>query len=1264
MFFTFGFSQKTEIKEFNLNWNDDVKFILNSGKQITIPLINDQLIDENNIPLFTTTFNANKGVILHNYKLNNVKYETLSKSYLTNLPINQIPDKLISDFNISKRRDQYIGVLKLTPLVREGNQVKKVVSFSLEYQTVLSKSEANKKQVPPPIFSDNSVLSTGTWYKFAVDTTGVFKIDKSTLNKIGVNTSNLNPKNIRIYGNGGNLLPQLNSEFRYDDLQENAIYVEGENDGAFDNGDYVLFYAKGPDSWNLNSSGLELTNHVNNIYSEKAYYFITVDKGQGKRITQKDPIEQPAGQTISTFQDFLVHEFDEKNLFANGQQWMGEDFSFNETQNFRFNFENIDGDNDLFVRVRALAISSMSSNMQVSVNGNDLMQLNFPGISSGSLKLAIPAETIQRTQTNNENIDIRIIYNNGSNPSAKAFLDYIEILGTKKLTASGKQFSFRNLSTTNLSSIYEYQIQNSNNIFQLWDVSDQINPKIISNQSTGSDFIFKAPGSTAPKEFIVLGNDNYFTPEVLDNNIVENQNLHQLQDIDYLIITQDYLISEAQRLANYHKQNSGFKTAVVDIEKLYNEFGSGSPDLTAIRDFVRFLYLTASTEENRIRYLVLFGDTSFDFKDRISDNNNIVPAFQSFESFNLARGYVTDDYFGMMDDNEGELIYSDQQDVATGRFPVSSSFEAKAAIDKTLHYFSSSTFGDWRNKITVIADDPDKPGEFVLQETVELIARDIETNKPEFNIKRIYSDAFPQETSAGGERYPEVNTAIDNAIESGTLVIDYFGHGGADGWANERILEIPQIQNWKNLNTLPLLVTITCEFSRFDNPLRPTGGEYVFWNPQGGSTNMITTTREIFISVGQQFNKKLVKKLFQFNGEDYTISEALISTKNEFNTAQRFFIYNFGDPAMHLAQAKPNIKITKMNGVEISQKLDTLKALSKIKLEGVVTDISGNILNDFNGEISTTIYDKALAKTTLDNDNFGRTMSFKSIESKVFKGRASVNNGNFTLDFIVPKDIRIAYGKSKLSFYADDKSIDKTGYNFDVTIGGIDSNAPDDTQGPGINLYLNDETFVDGGETNGSPLLLAVLNDDSGINTSITAVDHDIIAILDNDEANPIILNDYYETELDNFKKGKVKYQLRNLESGMHQIKFKCWDTYNNLSISTLNFIVVNSNDLVLSNVLNYPNPFVNYTEFWFNHNKPNELLDTQVQIFTISGKLIKTINQAVQTNGSLSREITWNGLDDFGNKIGKGVYIYKLKVRSSFSKETTEKVEKLVILQ
>jgi hypothetical protein len=472
------------------------------------------------------------------------------------------------------------------------------------------------------------------------------------------------------------------------------------------------------------------------------------------------------------------------------------------------------------------------------------------------------------------------------------------------------------------------------------------------------------------------------------------------------------------------------------------------------------------------------------------------------------------------------------------------------------------------------------------------------------------------------------------------------------------------IQKYSNSFKLPLFVTVTCEFTRFDNPLRKTAGEFLFWNENGGASTLISTTREIFISVGQSLNERLIKPLLNFNNENYTISEALMYTKNQFSTTQRFFVFNIGDPAMHLSVPKPNVRLTKMNNKDISQSLDTIKALSYVKFEGEITDLSENVVTDFNGEINVTVYDKLINKTTLDNDNKNKIMEFDVLESKIFTGRSKVENGNFSFDFIAPKDIKIAFGKGKLSFYADNTLIDKFGYNSDITVGGINTNAAEDSVGPIVQLYMNDLNFVEGGNTNESPLFIAVIEDESGINTSITAVDHDIVAILDGDQSNPIILNDYYQTELNNYKKGKVTYPFRDLKPGAHTIQLKVWDTYNNLSETSFTFIVVSNSDLVLTNVLNYPNPFINYTEFWFNHNKPNELLNVQIQIFTVSGKLVKTINQTVQSEGNLCKSIIWNGLDDFGSKIGKGVYIYKLKVKSVNSNASSEKIEKLVILQ
>ena len=1114
--------------------------------------------------------------------------------------------------------------------------------------------------------STNSVLSTGDWFQFSVDTTGVFKIDRSLLQQIGISTNGLNPKKIKIYGNGGSLLPVLNSDIRFDDLQENAIYIAGEGDGSFDANDYILFYAQGPHDWDVDSSSSSAT-HRQNIYSDEAYYFITVSNDDGKRIQEKTPITTTASKQIVTFDDYTFYEKEERNLIAAGTQWFSNtDFNIENIQNFKILFPNAVAGATVSIAVRAVSTSISPSSMSVKVNGQDLYDLNFSSASTTD-----KAKTSQRTVSivnSADVLDVSITYNNNGNPSATAFLDYIEIVGKKELIAASNQFSFRSFEQANSTGAVAYRIENNSAIFQVWDVSDHVAPKTIQNNSTDNNFTFIANGGTL-EEYQVLNQNDYYTPKALQNGRVANQNLHALKDLNYIVITNTELSSEAQRLADYHQENSGLTTKVIILDDIYNEFSSGSKDITGIRDFLRHLYLTNSSEEKKLKYVCFFGDASYDYKDRIIGNNNIVPVKLSENSFNLANSWVTDDFYVMLGETAGGMNSSDQIDVASSRIPVSTLSEAKEVVDKILSYYNKISLGDWRNTITMLADDIDATGEQVLQAGVESIADEIKDSKPIFNINKIYLNNYVQENSSGGERYPEVNEAITNAIEKGTLVFDYFGHGGEDGFASEKILTKSQIQGFNNPNTLPLLITVTCDFSRFDNPNRITAGELTLLKANGGAASMITTTREVFIYTGQLFNERLIRVLLEFKDEDLTIAESLVATKNAFSNSQKFFIFHFGDPAMKLAIPKPNVRVTQMkiNDTIVSSTDDwLLKGLTKVSFKGEVLNDANELFSGFKGTLSTTVFDKIIDKTTLDNDNFGITMTFDTQDSKIFRGKSTVTNGEFEFGFIVPKDIKFAEGKGKLSFYASDSinNIDRAGYNIDIIVGGIDENAADDTVGPEIKLYMNDESFIDGGNTNASPNLIAVLSDLSGINTSITAVDHDIIGVLDGDNTNPIILNDFYETELNDFTKGKVTYKLRDLEVGPHTLKIKAWDTYNNSSELTLNFVVVSDAVLNLENVLNYPNPFVNYTEFWFNHNKPNENLEVQVQIFTVSGKLVKTINQNIPNAETLVRSISWNGLDDFGNKIGKGVYVYKLRVKATASGLVSEKYEKLVILQ
>ncbi|MDP3352478.1 MAG: type IX secretion system sortase PorU [Flavobacteriaceae bacterium] len=1256
-------AQSKNNKKFNLLWVENQILIVDKKTSIKMPLIDSQFVNEYLIPNYTTQFIVDSNLEVLNYAIQNVQYEIFNIHNYPDFNQDKIEDNLKVEFKIVKDSKQSFAVLQVVPFIKKGNLLHRVSSLELVYELGLDDKRIQKSSTVK-----NSVMSTGNWYKFSVDTTGVFKIDRNFLQNLGINIANVNPKNIRIFGNGGGMLPFKNSDFRYDDLQENAIYVNGEEDNKFDTNDFVLFYAKGPHQWK-NGANLDLQSisHQQNIFDDKAYYFISVDNGLGKRIQNEVSLTTTPILSINSFQDYTFVEKDKINLFGLGQQWLGDDFNIISNRSYIIPFKNIETNQDLIVRVRGVSVSSTTTNMNVKVNGQDLFTLNYPPVITGALAKAHDAEKATSIKLTGNSVKVDISFINNGNPSAKAYIDYIELIGSKQLLADGKQFGFRNFKSATINGVVEYQIQNTLNVKEVWNVTDFLNPTRILSQPSSGNFTFKSNGGVL-KEFIVLNTNDYYSPKQISNSKQENQNLHALQDLDYIVITPDFLMSQAERLANHHRNYSNFQTKVINLAHIYNEFGSGSKDITAIRDFIKHLYDNASEPSKRIKYVALLGDASYDYKNRISGNNNIVPVFEAFESFNPATSYVTDDFYGMMDANEGEMNLIDKQDVATGRIPVSTVQEADQIITKILNYYSSNSMGDWRNIITFVADDIDAAGEEVLQFDLESIAQDIQLQKPTFNIKKIYTDAYKQEISSGGERYPEVNSDVTNAIEKGTLIFDYFGHGGEDGLASERILGVPEIQSWNNFNTLPLFITVTCEFARFDNPLRPTAGEYVFWNKKGGSINLISSTRSIFINVGSAINNNLIRKLLSFNNEDYSISETLMHSKNNFTTNQRFFVYSIGDPAMKLAFPKAKIILNKMNGKDFLQSLDTIKALSLTSFEGSIIDVSGNIINNFNGILDATIYDKSILRSTLQNNykgvGYNNPMQFESLESKLFKGKANVINGKFKFEFIAPKDLRIAYGKGKISLYANNQQIDKSGYDLNVIVGGVNTNAPEDKTGPIIKLFLNDESFIDGGNTNQSPILIVKLEDASGINTSITAVDHDIIAILDGNQSNPIILNDFYETELNDYKKGSLSYQLRNLSIGLHTLTLKAWDTYNNSSEVTITFYVISDSELNIDNVLNYPNPFINYTEFWFNHNKPNEPLEVQIQIFTVSGKLVKTINQTIQTSGGLARSITWNGLDDFGDKIGKGVYIYKLKVKSLFSGKKGEKIEKLVILQ
>ena len=1275
-FSSFWVTSQNKVNE-TINWTE--KKELSYGQfSYVVPQFNSQNFEFDTYSKsisYTLTMELNANVSDDAIQISNLIYEPITENEMGDIDKNNIPTIFKSTFKCYNAREKYYGKIQLTPIIKTGGSYSKLVSFSY----LIQQNKIKSGKYSNSTFSiENSVLNSGNWYRFYIQKSGVYKITKSFLQSLGFDT-NADPRKIKIYGNGGRMLPLLNSEDYPNDLTENAIEVIGENDGVLDAQDFILFYGEGIDKWNEDyKSNL-------NIYADKSYYYITSQGDLGKRISEMTQPSENSLLTINTFDDTQFHEIDKENLKKLGRVWFGENFSIENEQEFKFNFPNIVSTSPIEIRTHVAAVTSSNTNFKVESNSQlvGTVSLN-PGSSSETIVLE--RNFIASISNPTEEVTIKVSFNNNGVPSAKGYLDYINLKAKRNLKGYGKQFHFQfDQANANLG-VAEFQLSNANSITQVWDITDRYNITKVQNNSQ-TNFSFKANLGEV-RNYIAVDNIDYYLPQKESKSKIENQNLKgavfnntqgQWQKIDYLIITPNFLIAQAEKLANFHRNYSNLSVKVVALENIYPEFSSGKQDIAAIRNFVKYVYFNAPAGE-RVKYLNIFGDASFDFKDRIPNNTNIVPIYQALNSYTESQiSFATDDFFGMMDDDEGQLDSGNSSfngstsfsldlggiDIAVGRMIVSTVQQAEEMVNKVLEYHDIKSYGSWRTNYVAIADDSDKPSDTSMQFKQNNLTDLVASQKPFINFKKILLDSYQQESSAGGKRYPKARADIFEAFEKGALAFNYIGHGGEDGLSAERIWEKSDGQNLNNRYKYPLFITITCDFSRFDNPYRPTAGEFIYWNPRGGAISMITTVRSIDQGNAEIFNDRLAEYLFSYNSNQYTtMAEALRQAKNFNPTSASNVVFYLGDPAIMMAIPKPKVVLTKVNNVPVNETIDDFKSLAYVKLTGEILDENNNQLPTYNGELFTTIYDKNVIRNTLNNDNYSTPIAFTNLGEAIFRGNASVISGRFEFGFVVPRDIRITVGNGRISFYAKRNQIqfDKYGQNTDIKIGGINLNAVADNISPSLQLYMNDETFVNGSITNDSPFLLAKLEDENGINTA-SGIGHDIIGILDGDETKPYIMNDYYQTELNDYKKGRIYFPLRNLTAGLHTITFKAWDVYNNPITSEIQFVVVGNENIALENVLNYPNPFVSYTEFWFSHNKPFEPLEVQVQVMTITGKIVWTKNQTVTTVGFLSRDITWDGKDDFGDRIGKGVYVYKLTVKSTLSNKKAEKIEKLVIL-
>lgn len=1117
------------------------------------------------------------------------------------------------------------------------------------------------------IYRPNSTLSTGVWSKISVKEAGIYKVDVAFLSQMGFNTSDLPSGSIRLYGNGGSMLSESDAALPIDDLQENPIMVVDGGDGIFNGSDYFLFYANGPDRWVKDSMNKKFF-HQKNIYADSAYYFLTVG-GTGKRI---NILQVNAIPTISanTFNERFFHELDTVNLLSSGKDWFGEEFADapgkSLTRNFSVSLPGVQLTSPVTLVSDCIARSvNAGSRFDVRINNQLVQQVNIASTGAGIYDLfAQQSGQSVNTVVSRENLQITYSYIPGSFNS-QGWLNWFEIHSRNNLTIPNTgRLLFRDWNSVG-NNICEFIIKNANSTTQVWEITDPLSPVFIQGNFSSGELRIKNDASRL-REYIAFNPANALIP--VPAGKIQNQDLHHAQPADYLIVTNKILLPQAERMAAFHRKKNDLKVSVVTTEQVFNEFSSGAQDPTAIRDFVKMYFDKFSgNSADKPKYLLLFGDASFDYKNRVNNNTNLVPAYQSKISLDPLSTYTSDDFYGFLNDNEdiNSGLITNLLDIGIGRIPAKNLGEAKNYVDKVEAYYSKESFGPWRTNISFVADDEDNNLHF---EDAELITGTAATTNPLFNVQKIYLDAFRQESGAAGSRYPLVNETINSKIFNGTLLLNYNGHGGAARLAEEVILDQPMINSWNNPFRLPLFITATCDFAPYDNPFINSIGENIILRPRTGGIGLMTTTRLVFSFSNRIMNNNYMRFALETdaNGRYKSLGEAIMTAKNYTYQTSGDIVNNrkftlLGDPALTLAFPKFKIRTTKINSSPVPGQADTLRTGKKTAVEGEVTDNSGSVLSGFNGTIYASVYDKPQTITTLGNDAGSIPAGFQQQATVLFKGKATVSNGKFRFEFKMPKDINYQYGNGKISYYADDGALDGSDYFSGFKIGGSEVATDPDKSGPEIKAWLNDEKFVNGSIVNPLPVLILKLTDSSGINTSGTGIGHDISVTLDNNNSKVFVLNDFFEADLDNYRQGKVRFQLPELNPGPHSIRIKAWDVLNNSSEINMDFLVVNDDELFIDHLLNYPNPFTTKTQFWFEHNKPGQDLLVQVQIYSLAGRVIKTIEKTINTPGNRSSDVEWDAKDEFGDKVAKGVYLYRIRILSHGSKPRSF-FEKLVV--
>lgn len=1114
-------------------------------------------------------------------------------------------------------------------------------------------------------FKKNSVLKKGEFHKVAIASSGIYKLDAKFFSDLGLDITEIDPTHINVYGNPGGMLPQANNAIRYDDLLKHNIWIKNtEEKKVFNQNDYILFYAEGPDK-DIYDEINEMYLKETNLYADTNFYFIEI---AGKKTIEIPTLNTLTTDTLRAIHNFTYSYYREKeafNLLSSGRDWYGDKFTYPDEAKKTFTLGSYSPipDTEIKLYLKAMNRETVDVNFSIELDGKKLGEM--------------PIGAATRAAFGNKGIEITWFKYFDSSPfaekplnlaltletignDAEAYLDFAAVQFEAPLQWQGKSFHFRFLNHKEVDSDV-FALSRLPKDAMVWKLGEPGKPEAMTLSFTDSTAYFEDLSDNA--KYIAFIPNEVPTPYALGK--VESQNLHGLNPAQLIIVTPDSLKHEAIRLAEHRNNIDGVSTEVVILEQIYNEFSSGRREVTAIRDFMRMLYENSSLSK-KIEYLLLFGDASYDYKGIENGQENLVPIYQSRSSLHTVHSYASDDYFGFLDSNEGDwaegTTASNQihlLDIGIGRLPIRNTREAKDIVDKLIAYQSPSTLGRWRSELGFIADNGD---ENKHQLRSDFLASQMENQYPDFIPERLFVGAFPIETQGSSKTSIAARKKLEEFVADGKLIIDYIGHGSEGGWTNEKILTNGQVLNWRNNRNMPLFITATCEYGRFDDWKRRSGAELSLMNPLGGPIGLLTTTRPVVASTNFDLSSAFYDVAFApINDEMPRLGDIMRLTKN--NSISGTLNRNFsllGDPSMKLAYPEYKIFITEISGQNPEE--DSLKLAGEVTVKGFVGKKENRIYKQFNGILETIIYGAPVEKKITDESG---DMYYTNRETILYNGKSSIVDGSFEFRFTVPKNSTVSDSSFLMSFYAGDiiLNADANGHLAFRSKFDNGNNVDIDETPPSVQLYLNSPDFKPGDETDSKPVLFAIISDESGINT--TDVSKPIKVIIDDDSSMIFNLNSYYESDLDTYQSGRVQFQLPELDAGVHFLTLEVWDNAGNNTATGLYFSVSDGLITVLENLIVHPNPSFGEVNFTFpNNNEEPTGYDVQIHIYSATAEIIEVIEGSFEKTNTSLNTLVWNGKNSNGYKLNSGTYFYEITLTSHEEAKIENKTGQFVILR